>query len=97
MGTILNLQWPSTDLQPFDTKVVMNRLVHSPFYHRGIYNFFVTIVYFQAIRIVLRSIQQHAAMYDRYIEPLVCISVDFYIRCFVRMHTGAQKAKDGAA
>ncbi|KAI6190670.1 TRNA (guanine(26)-N(2))-dimethyltransferase [Aphelenchoides bicaudatus] len=49
-----------------------------------------------AIRILLRSVQQHAAMYDRYIEPLVCVSVDFYIRCFIRMHTGAQKAKDGS-
>ncbi|KAI6189200.1 TRNA (guanine(26)-N(2))-dimethyltransferase [Aphelenchoides besseyi] len=49
-----------------------------------------------AIRIVLRTIQQHASMYDRYIEPLVCVSIDFYIRCFIRMHTGAQKAKDGA-
>lgn len=50
----------------------------------------------EAIRIMLRAIQQHAATYDRYIEPLLCVSVDFYIRCFVRMHTGAQRAKEGA-
>jgi len=49
-----------------------------------------------AIRIILRAVQQRAATYDRYIEPLVCVGVDFYTRCFVRMHTGAAKAKDGA-
>lgn len=50
----------------------------------------------QAIRILLRTIQQHAAAYDRFIEPLVCVSVDFYIRCFVRLGTGARQVKEGA-
>ncbi|CAD5221866.1 unnamed protein product [Bursaphelenchus okinawaensis] len=49
-----------------------------------------------AIRMLLRSIQQHAASYDRYIEPLICVSVDFYIRCFVRIKTGARNVKEGA-
>ncbi|CAD5230806.1 unnamed protein product [Bursaphelenchus xylophilus] len=49
-----------------------------------------------AIRMLLRCIQQHAAAYDRYIEPLVCVSVDFYIRCFVRVKTGARMVKEGA-
>uniref|UniRef100_A0A1I7Z762 tRNA (guanine(26)-N(2))-dimethyltransferase n=1 Tax=Steinernema glaseri TaxID=37863 RepID=A0A1I7Z762_9BILA len=47
-----------------------------------------------ALRILLRSIDSHANRYSRYIEPLICISVDFYIRVFVRMHTGAKEAKD---
>ncbi|CAI4222927.1 unnamed protein product [Auanema sp. JU1783] len=47
-----------------------------------------------ALRILLRSIDSHANRYSRYIEPLVAISIDFYVRVFVRMHTGARNAKD---
>ncbi|TKR60266.1 hypothetical protein L596_027541 [Steinernema carpocapsae] len=47
-----------------------------------------------ALRILLRSIDSHANKYSRYIEPLLSMSVDFYIRVFVRIHTGAKEAKD---
>ncbi|KAK0410999.1 hypothetical protein QR680_005424 [Steinernema hermaphroditum] len=47
-----------------------------------------------ALRILLRSIDSHANRYSRYIEPLLSMSVDFYIRVFVRIHTGAKEAKD---
>ncbi|RCN43525.1 N2,N2-dimethylguanosine tRNA methyltransferase [Ancylostoma caninum] len=49
-----------------------------------------------ALRILLRSIDSHANRYSRYIEPLVSISVDFYVRVFVRLHTGARRTKDSA-
>ncbi|CAJ0590101.1 unnamed protein product [Cylicocyclus nassatus] len=47
-----------------------------------------------ALRILLRSIDSHANRYSRYIEPLLSISVDFYVRVFVRLHTGARLTKE---
>lgn len=46
-----------------------------------------------ALRIVLQSIESHANRYSRYIEPLISISADFYVRIFVRIHTGQQHVK----
>lgn len=46
-----------------------------------------------AVRILLQCIESHANRYGRYIEPLLSISVDFYIRVFVRVHTGNYKCK----
>ncbi|XP_002736321.2 tRNA (guanine(26)-N(2))-dimethyltransferase-like [Saccoglossus kowalevskii] len=50
-----------------------------------------------ALRIVLHSIESHANRYHRYIEPLLCISVDFYIRLFIRVHTGQAEVKKSAS
>ncbi|MFH4982466.1 hypothetical protein AB6A40_009175 [Gnathostoma spinigerum] len=47
-----------------------------------------------ALRILLRTVDSHANRYARYIEPLLSISIDFYIRVFVRVHTSAKIAKD---
>ncbi|KAI1723873.1 n2,N2-dimethylguanosine tRNA methyltransferase domain-containing protein [Ditylenchus destructor] len=47
-----------------------------------------------ALRILLRTIESHANKYGRYIKPLLCVSIDFYIRCFVQLGTGAYAAKD---
>ncbi|XP_046596240.1 probable tRNA (guanine(26)-N(2))-dimethyltransferase [Neodiprion lecontei] len=41
-----------------------------------------------ALRILLQHISSHAGRYGRYIQPLISISVDFYIRVFVRVYTG---------
>lgn len=49
-----------------------------------------------ALRVLLRSIDTHANTYSRYIEPLLAISVDFYMRVFVRIKLGAAKAKESA-
>lgn len=46
-----------------------------------------------ALRILLRTIEGHANRYGRYIEPLLCVSVDFYIRIFVRVFTGQNQCK----
>lgn len=46
-----------------------------------------------ALRILLKCIESHANRYNRYIEPVLSLSADFYIRVFVRVFTGAQKCK----
>ncbi|CAH2087247.1 unnamed protein product [Euphydryas editha] len=46
-----------------------------------------------ALRILLQCIESHANRYSRYIEPLLSISVDFYIRVFVKIHSGAIHCK----
>uniref|UniRef100_A0A8C9SWQ1 tRNA (guanine(26)-N(2))-dimethyltransferase n=1 Tax=Scleropages formosus TaxID=113540 RepID=A0A8C9SWQ1_SCLFO len=50
-----------------------------------------------ALRIILHSLDQRAGVYQRYIEPLLSISADFYIRVFVRVRTGQAKAKHSAS
>lgn len=40
-----------------------------------------------ALRILLASLEQHAARYKRYIVPVLSLSIDFYIRVFVRVYT----------
>lgn len=47
----------------------------------------------QALRILLRCIESHATRYGRYIKPLLSISVDFYIRVFVRVFTSPLECK----
>ncbi|EFO26160.1 N2,N2-dimethylguanosine tRNA methyltransferase [Loa loa] len=47
-----------------------------------------------AIRVLLRAIDTHANCYGRYIEPLLSVSIDYYLRVFVRLHTSAFIAKD---
>ncbi|XP_038221282.1 probable tRNA (guanine(26)-N(2))-dimethyltransferase [Zerene cesonia] len=46
-----------------------------------------------ALRILLQSIEHHANRYSRYIEPMLSISADFYLRVFVRVHSGAIHCK----
>ncbi len=50
-----------------------------------------------ALRILLNTIETSCARYQRYIVPLVSLSIDFYCRVFVRVYSGAQKAKMTAA
>ncbi len=47
-----------------------------------------------ALRIALQCIESHANRYSRYIVPLISISVDFYIRVFVKVYSGQQKVKE---
>ncbi|KAL7073726.1 hypothetical protein ACQ4LE_007262 [Meloidogyne hapla] len=47
-----------------------------------------------ALRILLRSIDSHANRYGRYIIPLLSVSIDFYVRCFVRIESSASIAKE---
>ena len=45
------------------------------------------------LRIILQAIETHANSYSRYIQPLVSISADFYMRVFVRVFKGQNKVK----
>lgn len=50
-----------------------------------------------ALRIILHSLDQRAAVHQRYIQPLLSVSVDFYIRVFIRVFTGQAKVKNSAS
>ncbi|GLB34920.1 putative tRNA methyltransferase [Lyophyllum shimeji] len=46
-----------------------------------------------ALRIVLHTLSTSASRYGRYIEPLVSLSIDFYVRIFVRVKTAPLEVK----
>ncbi|KAM4749549.1 tRNA (guanine(26)-N(2))-dimethyltransferase [Rhinophrynus dorsalis] len=50
-----------------------------------------------ALRILLHSLDLRANCYQRYIIPLLSVSVDFYIRVFVRVFTGQATVKMSAS
>ncbi|XP_022620156.1 tRNA (guanine(26)-N(2))-dimethyltransferase isoform X1 [Seriola dumerili] len=50
-----------------------------------------------ALRTILHSLDQRAGVYQRYIQPLLSVSVDFYIRVFVRVFTGQATVKNSAS
>ncbi|XP_025059652.1 tRNA (guanine(26)-N(2))-dimethyltransferase isoform X5 [Alligator sinensis] len=50
-----------------------------------------------ALHILLHSLDLRANCYQRYVVPLLAISVDFYIRVFVRIFTGQAKVKASAS
>ena len=41
----------------------------------------------QGLRILLACIQTHAARHKRYIVPVLSLSIDFYVRVFMRVYT----------
>ncbi|XP_061587605.1 tRNA (guanine(26)-N(2))-dimethyltransferase [Cololabis saira] len=50
-----------------------------------------------ALRIILHSLDKRAAVYQRYIQPLLSVSADFYIRVFVRVFTGQATVKNSVS
>lgn len=46
-----------------------------------------------ALRLVLHSLAQTAARYGRHIEPLLSLSIDFYVRLFIRVATSPKEVK----
>ncbi|KAE9549975.1 hypothetical protein FO519_006817 [Halicephalobus sp. NKZ332] len=50
-----------------------------------------------ALRILVRAIDAHANVYGRYVEPVLSVSIDYYIRVFVKVFTSPSKAKLSAA
>lgn len=46
------------------------------------------------LRILLNAIESAATRYGRYIVPWISLSVDFYVRVFVRVYESPLKAKD---
>jgi tRNA (guanine26-N2/guanine27-N2)-dimethyltransferase len=47
-----------------------------------------------ALRILLRCLESTANRYGRYIKPLLSVSIDFYVRVFVRVFTSQAACKD---
>lgn len=47
----------------------------------------------KGLRLVLQTISSVASRYGRYIEPLLSLSIDFYVRIFVRVQTSAIEVK----
>jgi len=50
-----------------------------------------------ALRLVLHTISTSAARYGRYIQPLLSLSIDFYVRLFVRVQTAPIEVKKVAS
>lgn len=50
-----------------------------------------------ALRILLQCIASYAGRYGRYIVPLLSISIDFYIRVFVKVFTGHNTCKENSS
>ncbi|KNC87065.1 hypothetical protein SARC_00809, partial [Sphaeroforma arctica JP610] len=50
-----------------------------------------------ALRILLQCINTQAARYKRYIVPMVSLSIDFYLRVFVRVYTSPLEVKKSAS
>jgi len=50
-----------------------------------------------ALRLVLNTISTSASRYGRYIEPLLSLSIDFYVRMFVRILTAPVEVKKAAS
>lgn len=56
--------------------------------YRSLCSFFL-----QALRLLLSSLSSIAGRYGRYIVPMISLSIDFYIRVFVRVYTNAIEVK----
>jgi N2,N2-dimethylguanosine tRNA methyltransferase len=65
---------------------VMSPYVQAPFQYK-------LLILAQALRLVLHMIATSAARYGRFITPLISLSIDFYVRLFVRVNTGALEVK----
>ncbi|EJD02303.1 N2,N2-dimethylguanosine tRNA methyltransferase [Fomitiporia mediterranea MF3/22] len=50
-----------------------------------------------ALRLVLHAVSTSAARYGRFIHPLLSLSIDFYIRLFIRIQTGPAEVKKAAS
>ncbi|KAF0981134.1 hypothetical protein FDP41_012922 [Naegleria fowleri] len=48
----------------------------------------------QGLRMLISSIQTSASRYKRYVVPLLSLSVDFYVRVFLRVYTSPEKVKN---
>ncbi|KAF7976714.1 hypothetical protein HWV62_5885 [Athelia sp. TMB] len=51
----------------------------------------------QALRLVLHTVSTSASRYGRYIQPLLCLSIDFYVRLFIRIQTAPIEVKKAAS
>lgn len=50
----------------------------------------------QALRLVLHTVSTSAARYGRYVQPLLSLSIDFYVRLFIRIQIAPIEVKKAA-
>uniref|UniRef100_A0A6G1SPM0 tRNA (guanine(26)-N(2))-dimethyltransferase n=1 Tax=Aceria tosichella TaxID=561515 RepID=A0A6G1SPM0_9ACAR len=80
-----------------DTAVLCGNASESCFARYGSMSMRGEFCHDAALRIILRSLEQHANVYGRYIKPLLSLSVDFYVRLFVQVFTQQAETKLSAS
>lgn len=76
-----------------DMAVLCGNHAETCFTKYGSYSLHKDFHHEQAFRILLACISTHAARHKRVIEPVLCMSIDFYIRVCVLVRTSAQDSK----
>lgn len=74
-----------------DMAVLCARNPHVCFYKYGSAPLAKSYCHEMALRMVLRMINEMANRQQKYIEPLLSLTVDFYVRLFIRVKDGAQQ------
>lgn len=80
-----------------DMAVLCGNNAESCFTKYGCYSLHRDYNHEQALRILLACLAMHAARHKRVIEPILCLSIDFYIRVFVRVRISAADSKSTAS
>mmetsp|Transcript_38634 Transcript_38634/g.58797 ORF Transcript_38634/g.58797 Transcript_38634/m.58797 type:complete len:389 (+) Transcript_38634:18-1184(+) len=76
-----------------DTAVLCARQPHVCFYKYGSAPLPNRYTHEMALRNVLHMINEMANRHGRYIEPLLSLTVDFYVRLFIRVRNGLQECQ----
>lgn len=76
-----------------DTAVLCGNAGESCFARYGSMSLRADFCHDAALRIILRSIESHAAVHGKYIKPLLSISVDFYVRLFIQVFSQQAETK----
>ena len=63
----------------------------------GAYPIKGTFCHEQALRILLGCVSVHASRHKKYIVPLLSLSIDFYVRIFIRVYTSAAITKEAGS
>jgi tRNA (guanine26-N2/guanine27-N2)-dimethyltransferase len=76
-----------------DVAVLCGNTAEACFTKYGSYSLHREYCHEQALRIILGCVAQHAARHKRVIEPVLSLSVDFYVRMFMRVRSSASDSK----
>lgn len=79
-----------------DVAVLCGNVPETCFYKYGAISIKSKSCHEIALRILLQCIASSAGRYGRYIIPLLSVSVDFYIRVFVKVYTSHDKCKQNS-
>jgi tRNA (guanine26-N2/guanine27-N2)-dimethyltransferase len=80
-----------------DVSVLCGNTAETCFTKYGCYSLHKDYCHEQAVRILLACISMHAARHKRVIEPVLALSIDFYVRVFVRVRVSAADSKYAAS